>query len=308
MADKASNIEEGRYAMGQRIDGKGHAAKVCEGLKEVVQDLANQGITPGLHVLLVGDDPASQVYVGSKAKKAHAIGISSDITRLPEGTTFETLRAEIEKLNADPAVDGILVQLPLPGLPTREVLDLVAAEKDVDGFHASNAGLLIQKRPRFVPCTPLGVLSMLDAYEIPTQGKKALVIGRSDIVGKPMANLLLHRNATVTIAHSRTQDLPGLVGESDIVVAALGQERAIDPAWLKDDAVVIDVGIHRMENGKLTGDVHPEGLADRASAYTPVPGGVGPMTIAMLMVNTVQAALLRRGMDTSALGSLIPRV
>jgi methylenetetrahydrofolate dehydrogenase (NADP+)/methenyltetrahydrofolate cyclohydrolase len=230
------------------------------------------------------------------------------MTRLPDGTSFEDLKAEIERLNADPSVDGILVQLPIPGLPTREVLDLVAAEKDVDGFHPINAGLLLQGRPRFVPCTPLGVLSMLDAYDISTEGKKALVIGRSDIVGKPMASLLTHRNATVTTAHSRTQDLPALVGESDIVVAALGKERAISPDWLKQDAVVIDVGIHRMENGKLTGDVHPEGLEERSSAYTPVPGGVGPMTIAMLMVNTVQAALLRRGMDSSALGALIPKV
>jgi len=294
--------------MGLRIDGKGHAAKVCEDLTVVVRDLANQGITPGLHVLLVGDDPASHVYVGSKSKKAHAIGIASDITRLPVGTNFETLKSEIERLNSDSSVDGILVQLPLPGLPTREVLDLVTPEKDVDGFHPINAGLLLQRRPRFVPCTPLGVLSMLDAYDISTEGKKALVIGRSDIVGKPMASLLTHRNATVTVAHSRTRDLPRLVGESDLVVAALGKERAIDPSWLKKGAVVIDVGIHRMDNGKLTGDVHPEGLEDHASAYTPVPGGVGPMTIAMLMVNTVQAALLRRGMDTSALGALIPKI
>lgn len=294
--------------MGQRIDGKGHAAKVCEQLTEVVRDLGTQGIIPGLHVILVGEDPASQVYVGSKAKRAKAIGIASDITRMPDGTTFEELSSEINRLNEDPSVDGILVQLPIPGLPTREILDLVAAEKDVDGFHAANAGLLMQGRPRFVPCTPLGVLSMMDGYEIATQGKKAVVIGRSDIVGKPMASLLTHRNATVTIAHSRTQNLPELVAESDIVVAALGKERAIDPSWLKENAVVIDVGIHRMENGKLTGDVHPDGLAERASAYTPVPGGVGPMTIAMLMVNTVQAALLRRGLSTDSLGNLIPRV
>jgi methylenetetrahydrofolate dehydrogenase (NADP+)/methenyltetrahydrofolate cyclohydrolase len=294
--------------MGLRIDGKGHAAKVCEKLTAVVKGLAQQGITPGLHVLLVGDDPASQVYVENKAKRAHAIGISSHITRMPEGVSFEELTAEIHSLNENPAVDGILVQLPIPGLPTRAVLDLVAAEKDVDGFHATNVGLLLQKRPRFVPCTPLGVLSMLDAYNIEVTGKTALVIGRSDIVGKPMAALLTHRNATVTIAHSRTQNLEGLIGEADIVVAALGRERAISAAWIREGAVVIDVGIHRMENGKLTGDVHPEGLADRASAYTPVPGGVGPMTIAMLMVNTVQAALLRRGMDTSSLGDLIPEI
>ena len=184
----------------------------------------------------------------------------------------------------------------------------MAPEKDVDGFHPINAGLLLQKRPRFVACTPLGVLAMLDAYGVETTGKRALVIGRSDIVGKPMAALLTHRNATVTVAHSRTADLEQRVGEADILVVAMGRMRSIPASWIRPGATVIDVGIHRMQDKKLTGDVHPDGLEDRAAFYTPVPGGVGPMTIAMLMVNTTLAAILRRGADPSLLSDLIPSV
>ncbi len=294
--------------MGTRIDGKSLAAKMCASLQVVVGSLSKDGPPPGLQVILVGDDPASRVYVSSKARKAESIGIRSDLTVLPTGTTYAALAERIATLNADEAVDGILVQLPLPELPTRDVLDLVAPEKDVDGFHPINAGLLLQKRPRFVACTPLGVLAMLDAYGVETTGKRALVIGRSDIVGKPMAALLTHRNATVTVAHSRTADLEQRVGEADILVVAMGRMRSIPASWIRPRATVIDVGIHRMQDKKLTGDVHPDGLEDRAAFYTPVPGGVGPMTIAMLMVNTTLAAILRRGADPSLLSDLIPPV
>ena len=265
-------------------------------------------VRPKLHVILVGDDPASQVYVRSKARKCEALQIRSEITRLPDGTTQDEIFQTIDGLNQDPDVDGILVQLPIPGLESRAILDRVDASKDVDGFHPENVGLLVQKRPRFVPCTPLGVLAMLDRYDISLSGERALVIGRSDIVGKPMSLLLTHRNATVTLAHSRTQDLKARVQESKVVVVAMGKPRAVPADWFRDDAVVVDVGIHRMDNGKLTGDVHPEGLEERVHSFSPVPGGGGPMTIAMLMVNTTLAALSRRGIQNVSMDGVIPSI
>ena len=285
------------------------AAGVYERLEGPLAQLRQEhNVQPTLHVILVGDDPASQVYVRSKSRKCAALQIGSEITRLPDGTTQDEIVRTIDALNQNPEVDGILVQLPIPGLETRAVLDRVDATKDVDGFHPENVGMLVQKRPRFVPCTPLGVLAMLDQYDVDLSGERALVIGRSDIVGKPMALLLTHRNATVTLAHSRTQDLEARVRESKVVVVAMGRPRAIPSNWFRDDAVVVDVGIHRMDNGKLTGDVDPEGLNEGVYAYSPVPGGVGPMTIAMLMVNTTLAAISRRGIHNVSMDGVIPSV
>ncbi len=290
------------------IDGRARAKTVEAALRDRLAALSAQGVVPGLHVLLVGEDPASQIYVRSKARRAERAGLRSEITRLPQGASPRAVLRRIAELNADESVDGILVQLPVPGLPTRQLLDAISPDKDVDGFHALNAGLLLQKRPRLVPCTPLGILSLLDAHEISIEGKRALVVGRSEIVGRPMAALLMHRNATVTVAHSRTRNLKAELGRAEIVVAALGRMHAISAGDLSPGAAVIDVGIHRKADETLTGDVNPEGLAERAGAYTPVPGGVGPMTICMLLVNTVRAALLRRGMSTELVEDLSPRV
>ncbi len=293
--------------MGTVLDGKAHSKRVIEGLRPAVAALGEHGVVPSLHVILVGEDAASQVYVRSKAKRALKLGMRSEVTRLPEGTSAGELLERVHMLNEDDETDGILVQLPIPGVEARPIIDAVAADKDVDGFHPTNAGLLSQKRPRFVPCTPLGVMSLLDAHEIEVSGKEALVIGRSDIVGRPMAALLTHRNATVTVAHSRTRRLDELVAGAEILVVAMGRMRSIEASWVREGAVVIDVGIHRMEDGKLTGDVDPEGLPERAAAYTPVPGGVGPMTIAMLLVNTCAAAAWRRGLSVPELDALVPK-
>ena len=294
--------------MGTVLDGKAHSKRVIEGLRPAVEELARQGVVPSLQVILVGEDPASQVYVRNKARKAERLGLRSEVTRLPEGTGAAELLERVHMLNEDEETDGILVQLPIPGVESRPIIDAVAADKDVDGFHPTNAGLLSQKRPRLVPCTPLGIVSLLDAHDIEISGKETLVIGRSNIVGRPMAALLTHRNATVTVAHSRTRRLDELVASAEILVVAMGRMRAIEASWVREGAVVVDVGINRMENGKLTGDVNPEGLADRAAAFTPVPGGVGPMTIAMLMLNTCAAAAWRRGMSVPELDALIPKV
>ena len=294
--------------MATLLDGKAHSKHVREALRPVVAELAGGGVVPSLHVLLVGEDPASQVYVRSKARRAEDLGLRSVVTRLPEGTSAGELLERIELLNAGDDTDGILVQLPIPGVEARPILDAVAPEKDVDGFHPANAGMLSQRRPLFVPCTPLGILSLLNAHDVEIEGRDALVIGRSDIVGRPMATLLTHRNATVTVAHSRTRHLDELVGRAEILVVAMGHMHAIDAGWVREGAVVVDVGMHRKPDGKLTGDVQPEGLGERASAFTPVPGGVGPMTIAMLMVNTTLAAVRRRGLNVPALEEIVPAV
>ncbi len=272
------------------LNGKSLALERREALAQrVTAQLALAGRPPGLSVILVGDDPASATYVRSKERAAAKVGIDGQVIRLAESVSQDEVLATLRGLAEDPSVDGILVQLPLPHhLDEQAVLDAVPAHKDVDGFHAFNTGLLFQQRPRFVPCTPLGITHILDAYEIDVQGKNALVIGRSQIVGRPMAELLLQRHATVTIAHSRTRDLETLLGQADVVVAAVGRPEMIVASQLKPGCILIDVGINRVD-GKLVGDIRWEGLEAVAAAATPVPGGVGPMTIAMLLENSVLA-------------------
>jgi methylenetetrahydrofolate dehydrogenase (NADP+)/methenyltetrahydrofolate cyclohydrolase len=274
------------------IDGKQIAAKVRGEVAQAVSALRARGIAPGLTVVRVGDDPASAIYVRGKRKDCEEVGIRSDEHHLAATTTQGELMALIARLNADPAVHGILVQLPLPKqLDERQVLDAIDPRKDADGFHPFNVGALsigIAGAPR--PCTPAGVMRMLDEARVDPKGKRALVVGRSNIVGKPMAIMLLERHATVTIAHSRTLDLAGEVGRADILVAAIGKAELVKGAWVKQGAVVVDVGMNRLEDGKLVGDVEYAEAAGRASAITPVPGGVGPMTRAMLLVNTVDLA------------------
>jgi methylenetetrahydrofolate dehydrogenase (NADP+)/methenyltetrahydrofolate cyclohydrolase len=274
------------------IDGKQIAAKVRGEVAQAVVGLRAKGIAPGLTVVRVGDDPASAIYVRGKRKDCEEVGIRSDEHHLAATTSQGELMALIARLNADPAVHGILVQLPLPKhLDERRVLDAIDPRKDADGFHPFNVGALsigIAGVPR--PCTPAGVMRMLDEAGVDPKGKRALVVGRSNIVGKPMAVMLLERHATVTIAHSRTHDLAGEVGRADILVAAIGKAELVKGAWVKQGAVVIDVGMNRLDDGRLVGDVEYAAAASRASAITPVPGGVGPMTRAMLLVNTVDLA------------------
>jgi methylenetetrahydrofolate dehydrogenase (NADP+)/methenyltetrahydrofolate cyclohydrolase len=277
------------------IDGKGIAAKVRAEVAQAVKELRSRGVAPGLTVVRVGDDPASAIYVRGKRKDCEEVGIRSDEHHLPATTSQAELLALVARLNADPAVHGILVQLPLPkGLDDRAVLDAIDPRKDADGFHPFNVGALsigIPGTPR--PCTPAGVMRMLDEAKVEPKGKRALVVGRSNIVGKPMATMLLERHATVTIAHSRTADLAAEVGRADIVVAAIGKAELVRGAWVKPGAVVVDVGMNRLDDGRLVGDVEYAAAAERASAITPVPGGVGPMTRAMLLVNTVELARAR---------------
>ena len=272
------------------LDGKVMAAELEEQLKLRVAALIEKGVTPGLTVILVGDDPASQTYVSNKEKACARLGIHSTTLRMPENTTQEELEAAVADVNADPSVHGILVQLPLPRhLDSDRALSLILPEKDVDGFHDINAGRLSRGLDCTVACTPKGALHMLRQAGIPIAGKEAVVVGRSNIVGKPMALLLLQENATVTICHSRTANLAEHTRRADILVAAIGKPRFITADMVKEGAVVVDVGINRVD-GKLCGDVDFEPVAEKASWITPVPGGVGKMTIAMLMDNTVAAA------------------
>lgn len=277
--------------MATLIDGRAQAKAL---LREVAQDVANtraRGVTPTLAVVLVGDDPASAVYVRNKGKRAAEAGIETRDHRLGAETSTEALLSLVRELNDDPAVHGILVQLPLPPqIDADAVLLSIDPTKDVDGFHPENLGRLVIGEPRFVACTPLGCMKLLEGAKTSLQGAKALVIGRSTIVGKPMAQLLVAANATVTIAHSRTVDLPAVVREADVVVAAVGRTKMIQGEWLKPGATVIDVGINRDEHGKLCGDVDFASAEPVAGAITPVPGGVGPMTIACLMHNVALAA------------------
>jgi len=274
------------------IDGKACAAALLAEVAARVDIGKARGITPCLAVVLVGDDPASQVYVRSKEKRASEVGIAARDHRLPASTTTADLLALVADLNADPGVHGILVQLPLPaGVDSDAVLLAIDPAKDVDGFHPDNLGRLVLGRPRFVACTPQGCMRLLAAAGVDVAGRRALVVGRSTIVGKPMAQLLVHAHATVTIAHSRTRDLPAEVAMADVVIAAIGRAEHIRGAWLKPGAVVIDVGMNRRPDGRLVGDVEYSAAAERASAITPVPGGVGPMTIACLLSNVVDAAL-----------------
>lgn len=275
------------------IDGKAIAASVRAEVKAKAAELAARtGVRPGLTVILVGDDPASQVYVRNKGKAADEAGFVSRQIDLPPDTGEPELLDVVARLNADPSVHGILVQLPLPRqIDAKRVIEAIDPRKDVDGLHPVNAGLLFTGGAGFIPCTPYGILRMLDHEEVELKGKHAVVVGRSNLVGKPAAMLLLSRHATVTICHSRTADLPSVVRTGDVVVAAVGRGGMIRGSWIKPGAVVIDVGMNRDAAGKLCGDVAFEEARETAGAITPVPGGVGPMTIAMLLQNTYEAAL-----------------
>jgi len=304
------------------------AAAILDGLKirdQIMAELAGeissvkrQGITPGLAAVLVGDDPASQSYVRSKVKTCETLGLYSDKITMPGDTSEAQLLALVDTLNHRDEIDGILIQLPLPKqINTKRVLEAVDPAKDVDGIHPMNVGRLVSGTEGLVPCTPAGIIEILHRSQIPIKGAHAVVVGRSDIVGKPVAMLLLHQHATVTICHSRTRDLPAVAREADILVAAIGKPAFVTGEFIKPGAVVIDVGINRLSTPEevrrvfhdptsalkkleakgsvLVGDVQAEDAMEKASAFTPVPGGVGPLTIAMLMVNTVKAARLRRG-------------
>lgn len=279
------------------IDGKATAAALrAEIGREVTAIKANRGIVPGLHVVLVGEDPASKVYVASKEKLAVEVGMNSVAHRLPADTTEAQLLAKLAELNADDSVDGILVQLPLPKhIDTGRIIDAIDPAKDVDGLHPINAGLLAGGKNGLVPCTPLGSMLLLKQALPSLSGLDAVVIGRSELVGRPVAQLLLQADCTVTIAHSRTRDLAAVVKRADIVIAAVGRPRMVKGDWIKPGATVIDVGINRLPDGKLTGDVDFAEAVKVAGAITPVPGGVGPMTIACLLKNTLTAFHARRG-------------
>lgn len=276
--------------MTQIIDGKLISSQIKDEVKERVAALKAKGREVTLAVVLVGEDPASQVYVNNKKKACEYCGINSKSFELPETTSEAELLKLIDELNNDAAIDGILVQLPLPkGIDEDKVIMAIDPAKDVDGFHISNVGSLCVGRKGLVSCTPAGIIELLKRYNITIEGKECVVIGRSNIVGKPMALLLLRENGTVTVCHSRTKDLKDVTKRADILVVAIGKPKFIDGSYVKDGAVVIDVGIHRNEEGKLCGDVDFDSVKDKTSAITPVPGGVGPMTIAMLMNNCVAA-------------------
>jgi methylenetetrahydrofolate dehydrogenase (NADP+)/methenyltetrahydrofolate cyclohydrolase len=298
----------------QVLDGAAVARDIRESLRGGVAALIAEGRRPGLGVVLVGDDPASAVYVRSKTRACEDLGLHHETVRLPASATTEDVAARVADYNARSKIHGILVQTPLPPqVDTTRVLDLVRPDKDVDGFHPDNVGLLVQKRPRFVACTPAGIMEMLARYDVALSGKRAVVLGRSDIVGKPMALLLLHADATVTVCHSRTRDLAGVTREADVLVAAIGRAGFVRAEHVKPGAVVVDVGMNRVADPAaaaallpperkdefaqkgyaLVGDVHAASVRAVAGALTPVPGGVGPLTIAMLMSNTVKAARLR---------------
>ena len=273
------------------IDGKILAETLRATFKTRVTALAARGQRPGLAVILVGEDPASQVYVRNKVNACEAAGIFSQKCVYPADVKPETVLAKIAELNADPAIHGILVQLPLPRhFDEKAVLEAISAEKDVDGFHAENVGALAQGKPHFIPCTPYGVMKMFEAHNIDLLGKEAVVIGRSNIVGKPMTLLLINAGATVTVCHSKTRDLAAHTRRADILIAAVGKPRFVTADMVKPGAVVIDVGINRLPDGKLCGDVDFDAVQGVAALMTPVPGGVGPMTITMLLANTIEAA------------------
>jgi methylenetetrahydrofolate dehydrogenase (NADP+) / methenyltetrahydrofolate cyclohydrolase len=300
------------------LDGLKIRDEIQRELQAEIRDLKASGVTPGLAAVLVGENPASQIYVRSKVKACESLGLYSERIEWPASTTTEELLALVEDLNSREEIDGILVQLPLPPqVDARRILDAVDPAKDVDGFHPMNVGRLVAGRPGLVPCTPAGILELLRRNQIAIAGARAVVVGRSDIVGKPMALLLLHQHATVTICHSRTRGLPAVAREADILVAAMGRPAFVTGDFIRPGAVVIDVGMNRLatpdevrgvfhdpsaalakldsKGAVLVGDVQPEDVREIAGAYTPVPGGVGPLTIAMLMSNTVRAARLRRG-------------
>lgn len=273
------------------LDGKALSAKVKSEVKDEALRLKNLGVQPALAVILVGEDKASQTYVNSKEKACNACEIRSIMHRLPATTSESELLALVDVLNLDDSIDGILVQLPLPAhISEQKVIKAISPLKDVDGFHAINTGNLVSGIDGFVPCTPLGVMKMFSEYGIDLTGKVACVIGRSNIVGKPMINLLLNANATVIATHSKTKNLNMMTKQADIVVAAIGKPKFVKSDMIKDGAVIIDVGINRLSDGSLVGDVDFENVKDKCSFITPVPGGVGPMTIAMLLSNTIKSA------------------
>ena len=273
------------------IDGNALSAQLRADVMRRAQALKARGITPGLAVVLVGDNPASQVYVRNKVKACADAGLHSVLERYEADMTEAALLARIDALNKDPSIHGILVQLPVPKhIDANKVIEAIAPEKDVDGFHIASAGALMVGQPGFLPCTPYGCMKMLESINYDLRGKHAVVIGRSNIVGKPMAMLLLQKNATVTICHSGTKDLKAMTLQADVIVAAVGKTNVLTADMVKPGAVVIDVGMNRNDQGKLCGDVDYEGVRAVAGAITPVPGGVGPMTITMLLVNTLESA------------------
>ena len=279
------------------IDGKKVSAQVKEQVRIETEELVKKGIKPGLAVIIVGDDPASRVYVNNKKKACEKVGFLSKEFALPATTTQEELLSLVKELNEDKEINGILCQLPLPkGLDEKAVIEAISPLKDVDAFHASNVGKIMIGDYDFLPCTPAGVMEMLHSYNIQVEGKECVVIGRSNIVGKPMAMLLLHENGTVTVTHSRTKNLKEVTKRADILVAAIGKPKFVTADMVKEGAVVIDVGMDRDENGKLCGDVDFENVKEKCSAITPVPGGVGPMTIAVLMKNTLKACKIQNNL------------
>jgi methylenetetrahydrofolate dehydrogenase (NADP+) / methenyltetrahydrofolate cyclohydrolase len=305
------------------LDGNKIRDQIKAELAEQIHALKSAGITPGLAAVLVGDNPASQIYVRSKVKTCESLGLYSEKIDLPADTTQERLLALVDSLNHRDEIDGILIQLPLPPqIDSKRVLEAVDPAKDVDGFHPINVGRLVAGTPGLVACTPAGIIELLVRSQIPIKGARAVVVGRSDIVGKPVAMLLLHQHATLTICHSRTRDLPSVAREGDILVVAMGKPAYVTGEFIKPGATVIDVGMNRLTSADeirriyhdpsgpleqlaakgsvLIGDVQPEDIREKAGAYTPVPGGVGPLTIAMLMSNTVRAARLRRGSRAQA--------
>ena len=278
--------------MAKILDGKAVSQRVKNALKDETEKFVEKyGIKPGLAVVIVGDDPASRVYVNSKKKACAEIGYYSEEHALPEGTTEGELLSLVEKLNGDEKIHGILVQLPLPKhINEEKIINAINPKKDVDAFHPVNVGKIMIGNFDFLPCTPAGVMELINEAGIDLTGKNCVVVGRSNIVGKPQAMLLLHKNATVTICHSKTKNIKEITKNADVLVAAVGRAQMFDGDYIKDGAVVIDVGMNRLENKKLVGDVDFESAAKKASCITPVPGGVGPMTIAMLMKNTLTAA------------------
>ncbi|GIN19952.1 MAG TPA: bifunctional methylenetetrahydrofolate dehydrogenase/methenyltetrahydrofolate cyclohydrolase FolD [Bacillus bacterium] len=273
------------------IDGKKISQEIRKGLEKEVAELTAKGMKPGLAVILVGDNPASRTYVTSKQKSCRAIGMESVLIEYPADVSENELLNKIRELNADDSIHGILVQLPIPPhISETKVIETISPEKDVDGFHPINIGKMMTGQDTFLPCTPFGVMEMLKYIGITSEGKHAVIIGRSNIVGKPMGQLLLNENATVTYCHSKTRDLKSFTKQADILVAAVGRAKMVKAEHIKQGAVVIDVGMNKDENGKLCGDVDFEDVKDKASYVTPVPGGVGPMTITMLLYNTVKSA------------------
>jgi len=279
----------------QRIDGKALAKKVQNSVADEVEKLKQeQNIVPGLAVILVGDDPASHAYVKMKAKACENVGFYSITHNMPDTISQAEIIATIEMMNQNPRIDGILVQLPLPKhIDTNQILEVIDPKKDVDGFHAYNVGRLVTNLDSFVACTPLGVMKMFEEYEIELEGKDVVVVGASNIVGKPMASLLLNANATVTVTHIHTKDLKSHTSKADIVIVGVGVPALIKADMIKEGAIVIDIGINRIADGSLVGDVDFDGVAPKCSYITPVPGGVGPMTIAMLLSNTLKSAKQR---------------